>query len=93
MVIFTENCINNLILGDTIYDTIFEKRLITYERVVTDGEIIVNYAWTTALRYSKFWLPVLCGTLATWFTWLMVYLDSNIPGVQPPSPLSPSRYK
>ncbi|KAF2895623.1 hypothetical protein ILUMI_10553 [Ignelater luminosus] len=76
-----------------LYSLIFEKQLVSYETITSDGEVMLKYAWTTVVKYSRFWFPVLCGALATWFTWLMVYLDSEVPGVQPPSPLSPSKYK
>ncbi|KAF5290514.1 hypothetical protein FQA39_LY03618 [Lamprigera yunnana] len=78
---------------DNLERLIFEKEWKTYQTIVTDGEVVVGHAWVTALRYSWFWFPIVCGSLATWFTGLMVYIDSSVPGVQPPSPLSPSKYK
>ncbi|XP_044759564.1 uncharacterized protein LOC123317216 [Coccinella septempunctata] len=70
---------------------IFETKLITYEQVVTDGEIMLTYAWKTSIRYSRYWISLLCGALVTYFTWLMVYLDSKDPGNVPPSPFSPKQ--
>ncbi|KAB0793530.1 hypothetical protein PPYR_13150 [Photinus pyralis] len=78
---------------ESLRSMLFEKRFVTYETIVTDGEVVVRHAWVTALRYSWFWFPIVCGSLATWFTGLMVYIDSSVPGIQPPSPISPSKYK
>lgn len=69
------------------------EKLITYETFTQDGELMFRHGWKTAVNYSGVWLPLLCGTLTTVFTWLMMYLDSDVPGVRPPSPLSPSKYK
>lgn len=76
-----------------MYKLVYETKLVSYESITAEGEMMLNYSWTTALKYSSYWFPLLCGLLTTYFTWLMVYLDSNVPGVQPPSPLSPSKYK
>lgn len=78
---------------DDIYNIVFERQLITYEVVTEKGEVMMKHAWTITIRYSNLWLPVLCGALATYFTWCVVYLDSSEPGVQPPSPFSPTKYK
>lgn len=79
--------------GQTIEKAILEQKLISYEVFTEDGTKMLLYSWKTAVKYSNVWLPILCGILSSYFTWIMVYLDSNIPGVQPPSPLSPKKYK
>ncbi|KAJ8915134.1 hypothetical protein NQ315_000386 [Exocentrus adspersus] len=81
------------IYRDDIERTVFEQKLISYETLSEDGRIMYQYTWKTAVKYSHFWLPLLCGILSSYFTWIMVYLDSNVPGVQPPSPFSPKKYK
>lgn len=87
------NCIFFQFPGNYIHGLIYERQLISLEEVSKEGEVVFRNVWTDTVRYSKYWLPVLCGLLSTYFTWIMVYLDSNVPGVQPPSPLSPSKYK
>lgn len=82
-----------MFIEEYIKQKVFVDKLITYETLTEDGEVMFRHGWKTAVKYSRFWLPVLCGCLTTAFTWIMVYLDSDIPGVQPPSPLSPSKYK
>ncbi|KAK4874737.1 hypothetical protein RN001_014097 [Aquatica leii] len=78
---------------ENVQYVVFEKEWNTYKTVVTDGEVVLRHSWTTVLKCSWFWFPILCGAVATWFTGLMVYIDSSVPGVQPPSPFSPSKYK
>lgn len=78
---------------EQLYNLIYEHKLVSYETLTEDGETMFRYAWTNTVKYSRFWFPLVCGFLTTYFTWLMVYLDSNIPGVQPPSPFSPTKYK
>lgn len=70
-----------------------ERQLFTFEVVNEDGNVMYHHVWKNVVKFSNIWLPTLCGILTTYFTWLMVYLDSDVPGVQPPSPFSPNKYK
>ncbi|GJQ83910.1 hypothetical protein Trydic_g19848 [Trypoxylus dichotomus] len=90
VIIATKLCYSN---KDFIEELIFERQLISLEQVSKEGQVVFRNVWVDSVKYSKYWLPVLCGTVITYFTWLMVYLDSDVPGVQPPSPLSPTKYK
>ncbi|XP_003425408.2 uncharacterized protein LOC100680185 [Nasonia vitripennis] len=42
-------------------------------------------------RYSWLIKAVLSGLATTGITWFIIYEDSNVPGVNPPSPFSPSK--
>lgn len=50
-------------------------------------EVIGDYGWLLKAG--------LCGLTMISFTWFIIYEDSYIPGVNPPSPFSPTknRYK
>uniref|UniRef100_A0A1B6LHM7 Uncharacterized protein n=1 Tax=Graphocephala atropunctata TaxID=36148 RepID=A0A1B6LHM7_9HEMI len=37
--------------------------------------------------------PVFTGALFSFLTWHIMYLDSAVPGINPPTPLSPSKYR
>ncbi|KAL3273244.1 hypothetical protein HHI36_014698 [Cryptolaemus montrouzieri] len=76
---------------DYLKQLILETKLVSYEDILTDGDVMLTYVWKNSVKYSQFWLPLLCGILVTYFTWLMVYLDSKEPGIQPPSPFSPKK--
>ncbi|CAH1995767.1 unnamed protein product [Acanthoscelides obtectus] len=78
---------------EVIAKAVLERRLISHEILSDEGNEVLVYSWKTVLKYSNIWLPALFGFLSSYFTWMMVYLDSAVPGVQPPSPLSPKRYK
>ncbi|EFA08599.2 ADP-ribosylation factor-like protein 6-interacting protein 6 [Tribolium castaneum] len=78
---------------DEVKKFFVERRLFTFETVNEDGNVMYHHVWRNVVKFSGVWLPAVCGVLTTYFTWLMVYLDSDVPGVQPPSPLSPNKYK
>ncbi|XP_017784990.1 PREDICTED: uncharacterized protein LOC108568424 [Nicrophorus vespilloides] len=76
-----------------LHDLVYERNLVTYEHVTESGQIMMRHVWEESIRHSGLWLPLVCGFIATYITWVMVYLDSDVPGVQPPSPLSPTTIK
>lgn len=78
---------------EAIQNIILERKLVSYTVITENGQVMFTNSWKTAVRFSKFWLPILCGFLTTYFTWMCVYLDSSVPGVNPPSPLSPQKIR
>lgn len=42
-------------------------------------------------RYSWLIKALMSGLATTGITWFIIYEDSNVPGVNPPSPFSPSK--
>lgn len=88
------NYINNwIVLGKELYDLFYEDKLISYKTIEENGEAMWNYAHVTITKSSTILLPLFCGLLMTVFTWIMIYLDSSVPGVKPPTPFSPEKYK
>uniref|UniRef100_A0A6P7FMX6 ADP-ribosylation factor-like protein 6-interacting protein 6 n=1 Tax=Diabrotica virgifera virgifera TaxID=50390 RepID=A0A6P7FMX6_DIAVI len=79
--------------GNQLEKTFIEDKLVYYKVWSEDGQEMFTTTWKHAAKYSNIWLPIVCGVLSSYFTWMMVYLDSNEPGVQPPSPFSPKKYK
>lgn len=60
----------------------------------SDGVAFVRLTWIwLATNFGHLMWPAVWGILVTVFTWAMVYLDSDVPGINPPSPLSPQKYR
>ncbi|XP_017040773.1 ADP-ribosylation factor-like protein 6-interacting protein 6 isoform X2 [Drosophila ficusphila] len=49
--------------------------------------------WATSHQLGSRLSPLLCGLLVAGFAYGIVYLDSAVPGVNPPSPFSPRSKK
>ncbi|CAG9773884.1 unnamed protein product [Ceutorhynchus assimilis] len=79
--------------SETLQKLFFERKLITHQVITKNGQIMFTNTWETAVRYSSMWLPLFCGVFATFFTWMCVKFDSYEPGINPPSPLSPKKYR
>jgi Haemopoietic lineage transmembrane helix len=67
------------------------RELIKTEWISESGQKLMSYRWETGVWGEKLIVPLLCGLSITIFTWLIVYLDSDVPGINPPTPFSPSK--
>jgi hypothetical protein len=67
------------------------RELIQTEWINESGKKMMSYRWESGVLGEKLLVPLLCGISITIFTWLIVYLDSDVPGVNPPTPFSPSQ--
>lgn len=47
--------------------------------------------WANANNVSSIVQPLLCGLAIAIFGYALVYLDSNVPGISPPSPFTPRK--
>lgn len=47
--------------------------------------------WANEHNVNSIIKPMLCGLAIAIFGYTLVYLDSNIPGISPPSPFSPRK--
>ncbi|XP_065160678.1 ADP-ribosylation factor-like protein 6-interacting protein 6 [Atheta coriaria] len=79
--------------GNTLWHQVIETKLTQVDQLADDGQLMFKHVYRNSVKYSSYWLPVVCGLLTTYLTWVTVYLDSDVPGVHPPSPLSPQKFK
>lgn len=55
------------------------------------GDAVADAVVGVSQRFSWVVRAATCGLAMMGFTWFIVYKDSSIPGVNPPSPFSPSK--
>ncbi|KYQ48059.1 hypothetical protein ALC60_13019 [Trachymyrmex zeteki] len=69
------------------------------KQLPTNNERLLNAGATADMLiafYGRFWWllkATMSGLVITGFTWFILYKDSSIPGVNPPSPFSPSKQR
>lgn len=51
---------------------------------------LLSAVWQLALDLKWILIPFLTGLVITYVTWVIIYYDSKVPGVQPPSPFNAS---
>lgn len=56
------------------------------------AQAFVSSVWLQD-NYNSLYVPFICGLGVTIFSWIIVYLDSDEPGLNPPSPFSPQKAK
>jgi len=65
-----------------------------YDALYNYAAIPTSYLQSIVLKHlSKLILCLLYGLLMVLFSWLLVYYDSTIPGVFPPTPVSPKKHR
>ncbi|XP_001985865.2 uncharacterized protein LOC6560361 isoform X2 [Drosophila grimshawi] len=58
-------------------------------RSYVQAQLSAAFDWSEQHQVRSKLSPVLCGLLVAAFFYLIVYLDSAVPGVDPPAPFSP----
>lgn len=51
---------------------------------------VLNVMTSVVKTYGWLIRAAVCGLIMMGFTWFIIYKDSSIPGINPPSPFSPS---
>ncbi|KOX78852.1 ADP-ribosylation factor-like protein 6-interacting protein 6 [Melipona quadrifasciata] len=54
---------------------------------------VVNVMTSVFKTYGWLIKAAVCGLIMMGFTWFIIYKDSSIPGINPPSPFSPSKQR
>ncbi|XP_076657030.1 uncharacterized protein LOC143361487 isoform X2 [Halictus rubicundus] len=57
------------------------------------SEQFVNVSVSFFKTYGWLIKAAICGLIMTGFSWYIIYKDSSIPGIDPPSPFSPSKQR
>ncbi|XP_076283565.1 uncharacterized protein LOC143210531 isoform X1 [Lasioglossum baleicum] len=65
------------------------------EQFVNMGQYddVVNVTMSFFKTYGWLIKAAVSGLIMMGFTWFIIYKDSSIPGIDPPSPFSPSKYR
>ena len=53
----------------------------------------ISSIYNILMKLSVFLWPVINGTAIVAFSWLIIYFDSKVPGIYPPTPLSPLKHR
>jgi hypothetical protein len=100
--VYVKNISNNILIIPKTFSLIF---IYSFNTMVSIGfclyDAFNNYAVLPASylqnallkQLSTLILPSLYGLLMVVFSWLLVYYDSKIPGVFPPTPVSPKKHR
>ncbi|XP_055907577.1 uncharacterized protein LOC129942592 [Eupeodes corollae] len=57
--------------------------------IITQKKLNDAFEWAAQPDVRNKINPILCGLAFSVFSFFLVYLDSNVPGINPPSPFSP----
>lgn len=60
---------------------------------ISQYDDVVSVMTSFLKMYGWLMRAAICGLIVTGFTWLIIYKDSSIPGINPPSPFSPSKQR
>ncbi|XP_071869315.1 ADP-ribosylation factor-like protein 6-interacting protein 6 [Bombus fervidus] len=72
------------------------KQLTTISDKFVNGsqyDDVVNVMTSFFKTYGWLIKAAVCGLIMMGFTWFIIYKDSSIPGINPPSPFSPSKQR
>lgn len=69
------------------------KDIVASLKETAEAQVVSVYSSVSSFKvnFMNIFACGLIGALVTAFSWMIIYLDSDIPGVNPPTPLSPSK--
>ena len=56
-------------------------------------KVVLNVMILFFKSYGWLIRAAICGLIMMGFTWFIIYKDSSIPGINPPTPFSPSKQR